>query len=180
MARSMTLNRIAWLKVGCLSTVAGLSGMSVHFAWAATFSPIPLGPPLRKPAAAIAFATLHAPEAPAFKPDALLVKPLFSPTRTPPDLAISEEKPISPVEAEPPPPPIEVPPPSYIVGGVVVAPSMRKTLLRTEQRVKGRWVSQGETTAEGWKVSSVERDAVVLERAGRSFTLPLPGRTHAR
>ena len=178
MARSMTLNRITWLRVGCLCTLAGLSGMSVHCAWAATFSPIPPGTSLRKPAVAIALAALHSPEAPAFKPDALRVKPLFSPTRTPPDMATPEEEPVRPVEAEPP-PPIEVPPPSYIVGGVVVAPSMRKTLLRTEQREKGRWVSQGEMTAEGWKVSSVERDTVVLERAGRSFTLPLSGRAHA-
>jgi hypothetical protein len=81
------------------------------------------------------------------------------------------------VAVEPPPAPPQVPPPSYIVGGIVITPTARKTLLRTQPREPGRWVGQGEMTAEGWTVSSVEREAVLLDRDGTSFTLLLQGRT---
>jgi hypothetical protein len=70
-----------------------------------------------------------------------------------------------------------MPPPSYIVGGIVITPTTRKTLLRTQPREPGQWVGQGEMTAEGWTVSSVERETVLLGRDGSSFTLLLQGRT---
>jgi hypothetical protein len=175
MAKGLIRTGVSWPALAVLCVAAALSATSVHLAWATVFSPIPAGV-ARKPAPALDFAAFQAAETPAFEVDALLARPVFSPTRSA-QRAAPPPEPVDVVAEEPPPAPPQVQPPSYIVGGIVITPTARRTLLRTQPREPGRWVGQGEMTAEGWTVSSVEREAVLLDRDGSSFTLLLQGRS---
>ena len=179
MAQDLTTNRTKFLRIGVLCSAIALSAALVQFAWAAAFHPIPEHAPVRKAAPSLTAAALQLPEGRPFEPDALLNRPVFSPTRTRSLPIVTPPAPDQSVQAETPPPPPAIVPPTYLVGGVIVARGKHRALLRTEKREKGRWFAQGETTAEGWRLASVEPNAMVLERGGHSFTLPLQGRTSA-
>jgi hypothetical protein len=102
------------------------------------------------------------------KPNALLTKPLFVAGRMP----IKIEAPpqpliVSPVVAE------TVTPPSYRVGGVMIALHSRKVLLRTPELTGGQWLSEGEVTAQGWTVASIETNRVALARGAQRISLDL-------
>lgn len=172
MAEGIGLNRVSWPTLVGLCGAAALSAASIHLAWAAVFDPGPVARTARKADRAIDVTALKTTQVTTSEIDALITRPIFTPSRMPPQIVSPPEPMETATELAPPaPPPVE--PPSYIVGGVVITPADRKTLLRTQPRERGQWVGQGETTAEGWRVSAVEHEAVVLDRDGSSFTLPL-------
>jgi len=175
MAKGLGLNRPSLPRFVGLCGAAAISIASIHLAWAAVFNPNPVARATRKSEPNIDLAVLLKTDTPHLKADALLLRPIFAPSRMARQPAPPPE-PVEPVASEPPPAPPPIEPPSYIVGGVVITPANRKTLLRTQPRERGQWVGQGETTAEGWRVSAVEHEMVVLDRDGSSFTLPLQRR----
>ncbi len=177
MARDLRTNRTALLQIGALCSVIAFSAALIQFAWAAAFQPIHTTASARKMAPGITVAALQLVSETPFEPDALLSRPLFSPTRARPNPPPAPSEPEQSVSVEPPPAP-ELEPPTYLVSGIVVGPAVHRTLLRTQTHEKGRWFEKGETTAEGWRIASVERQAVVLERSGRLFVLKLPGRAN--
>jgi hypothetical protein len=65
--------------------------------------------------------------------------------------------------------------PSYVMGGVVISSGLRKALLRSEPRQVGRWVSEGETTQNGWVITTIKPDGVILARGARKHAIPLHG-----
>jgi hypothetical protein len=117
---------------------------------------------------------LAAPDAP-YIASALLARPVFSPSRSRPIESSGE------IAAPPPPPPPgrqePLAAPSYVVGGVIVAPGIRKTLLRQDGGEAGAWLRHGESTPDGWTVAFIAPDRVVVERLGQHFDLVIPGRT---
>ncbi|GEO17699.1 hypothetical protein MAE02_53950 [Microvirga aerophila] len=113
-----------------------------------------------------------------FVPDALVARPLFSPSRR--QAAQIEPMVEPPVEVASVASPPEEPPPSYIVGGLIVSAEVRKILLRREQREAAKWLSQGDVTGEGWTVVSIKTDGAILEREGREFVVPFRVNTAAR
>jgi hypothetical protein len=52
---------------------------------------------------------------------------------------------------------------------------MRKTLLRQEPHGPGRWLSQGETTPDGWVIESIRPDGVTIVRGTREIAFTLHG-----
>jgi hypothetical protein len=153
--------------------LAGSAAWSVEFARASLLDPLDLaheaGRGGREPG--LQLAALAGSDSPAYEPGLLVTKPLFSPSRTPPAPPVAAPPP----EPEPP-PPVRVeerPPPRYIVGGVIVSPALRKTLLRKQKREPGQWLSQGEKTREGWTVATISPDEVILTRGERRHTIPV-------
>jgi hypothetical protein len=111
---------------------------------------------------------LHADRAPAFAPEALVARPVFSATRRPRGEIEPVPEPEAPEPAAPPHPPA---PPSYLVDGVMVFAETRKILLRRQPREPGQWLSQGDTTQEGWTILSIRADEIVLEQGGQSVAM---------
>jgi hypothetical protein len=121
----------------------------------------------------------HVAEQPVFEPKILIAAPLFAPTRTP-------ARPVEPAPPEAPPPPPTVaapmddsPMPTYSVAGIVFSPGLRKALLRRDRSDSRQWLSQGESTSEGWTVSSISPEEVVLSRGARVIRLPLHHRARS-
>jgi hypothetical protein len=111
---------------------------------------------------------LHAEGATTFTPGVLIARPLFSPNRKPRGQIEPTPEPEVAEPAAPPPPPA---PPSYLVDGVMVFAETRKILLRHQPREPGQWLSQGDTTRDGWTIVSIRADEIVLEQGGRSVAM---------
>ncbi|MGF9759501.1 hypothetical protein AAII07_30340 [Microvirga sp. 0TCS3.31] len=111
---------------------------------------------------------LHAKGGPAFTPEALIARPLFAPNRKPREEIEPAPEPEVAEQSAPPPPPA---PPSYIVDGVMVFAETRKILLRHQPREPGQWLSEGDTTGDGWTIVSIGPDEIVLEQGGRSVAM---------
>jgi hypothetical protein len=167
----------ALLKAAAILCLTAACALSVHFAVSSVTGEMAPSPALAEtpPDASAPPAPLADSGLPAFAPRALIERPLFSPTRTP-----RREAEVAAVEPPPPPPPPQqesVDPPSYVVGGVVVAPGVRKALLRQDEREPGSWYEHGDTTNEGYTVSFIAPDRVVVERQGHHFDLAIAGRS---
>lgn len=102
------------------------------------------------------------------QPKNLLARPVFLPSRT---IAM----------AAPPPPPAvapaaevvdTTPDPDYSIGGVIITPQIRKTLLRANGGERGQWLSEGELI-QGWTISSINSDRVLFARGTRRYTIEL-------
>ena len=133
-------------------------------------SPLPvarLGPFAPHEGAAI-LSSLRAEGTPAFTPEALIARPLFAPNRKPREEMEPVAEPEVAESAAPPPP---AAPPSYLVDGVMVFADTRKILLRHQPREPGQWLSQGDTTRDGWTIVSIRADEIVLEQDGRSVAM---------
>lgn len=87
-------------------------------------------------------------------------RPLFSPSRRPPQAAAQDAT-----------PPGADPALIELIGTLTAADGGR-ALLRTRDSQTGAWVGIGETLA-GWRVSAIAKDSVVIEAAGRSVELTL-------
>jgi hypothetical protein len=174
MATSLNLGRASGLRLTALLIGVSATAASLHFAWAGIFGPLP-GPAggVRERASAVVLPNLTAEDPRPFEPVALVEQPLFSPTRTKPQPMAA------PVVAEVPPPPVlaasaeQAPDPSYVIGGVVISPAFRKVLLRSEGSDRGRWMREGDSTQDGWKVSAIAADKVVVSRGSRRVTFQL-------
>jgi hypothetical protein len=101
------------------------------------------------------------------QPNALLAKPLFVAGRLP-------------FRAEPPaaqaalPAAVEVvAAPTYRIGGVMITPQSRKVLLRSPDIAATQWLSEGDVTAQGWTVSSIEVNRVAIARGEQRVAFDL-------
>jgi hypothetical protein len=174
MARSLHIGRAAGMRLTALLVAIGAAGGSLHLAWAGVFGPLPVRADIVRiePVPAV-LAVLKAGDPPLFAPAALVERPLFSPTRTdpkPPPTPVVVEAAVAPIPAAS----VEqTPDPNLVIVGVVISPGLRKVLLRGEGWPKGRWLRDGESTPEGWTVSKISAEKVVLSRAKRELSLPL-------
>ncbi len=102
----------------------------------------------------------------------IVERPLFARSRQPGGGAV-EAPPAPKVEAPvaPEPPPAAVADVAAQVMGVLIAPPVRKALLRFGDG-QPEWLSEG-ATAEGWRVSRIEDAGVVLSGAGGDIRLDL-------
>jgi hypothetical protein len=179
MARNLMLSAASLTKAGLVCGLAALSTGSMHFAWGSVAHSLPAASLAQRPSeTSTALVALQADAETTFVPDALIVRPLFSPGRR-------QAAQIEPIME----PPAEVasvasPPeelrPSYIVGGLIVSAEVRKILLRREQREAVKWLSQGDMTGDGWTVVSIKTDGAILKRGGREFVVPFRANTSAR
>jgi hypothetical protein len=172
-----TLSLRGGLATMALIGLAGLAVLSVEFARASLLDPLEVsreaGRGGREPG--LQLAALAGSDSPAYEPGLLVTKPLFSPSRTPPGPPVAAAP-----EPEPEPAPVvveEQPPPRYIVGGVIVSPALRKTLLRKQPREPGQWLSQGEKTRDGWTVATISPGEVILTRGERRHSIPVHARS---
>jgi hypothetical protein len=101
------------------------------------------------------------------QPDALLAKPLFVASRLP----FKSEAP--PVQAALPAPVEMVAAPAYRIGGVMITPQSRKVLLRSPDVAATQWLSEGDVTAQGWTVSSIEVNRVAIARGEQRVAFDL-------
>jgi hypothetical protein len=152
-----------------LAALAAVAAISVHFAWTSASAAIDAGPNARnlRPEP-LRVAALQAGADSAFRPELLVTKPLFSPSRTVPPPRPPAPPPVQPAVRKE-----EGPPPTYVVGGVILSATARKVLLRKKERDQGLWLSQGDTTKEGWAVAAIDSHGIVLARGERRITLPL-------
>jgi hypothetical protein len=105
---------------------------------------------------------------PTRKPNALLTKPLFVATRLPFNGEMPPQaRPLLPVQAE------DVTPPAYRVGGIMITARSRKVLLRTPELSGGQWLIEGDVTAQGWTVSSIDGNRVALARGTHRIAFEL-------
>jgi hypothetical protein len=174
MAMSLQIGHAVGMRLTALLVAIAAAAGSLHFAWAGIFGPLPVrADVIRTETAPAVLAVLRAGDPPPFEPAALVARPLFSPSRSPPvptPASVVPEAPPAPVLAVS----LEQPPdPAYVVGGVVISPAFRKVLLRAEGWAKGRWLREGESTPEGWTVSQISAAKVILARAKRELSLPL-------
>ncbi|WP_162560922.1 hypothetical protein [Methylobacterium durans] len=57
------------------------------------------------------------------------------------------------------------------MGGVLISASGRKVLLRRHKGDRGWWISEGKSTADGWKVLTVTAENVNLSCDGQEVLL---------
>ena len=165
----MTLARTQLSLLTVLAGFVAAATMGVHFAWTAIRTPLPSEPSGLQAGAAgtpLDWPVLEVRDSPA---NILFTRPVFSPDRTAPSSAVAARVEPAPLVAES----NDGPPPSYIVGGVVISNDLRKTLLRREPREAGRWMTEGQTTQEGWRISSVRPDGITLSRGDREIGFAL-------
>jgi hypothetical protein len=160
-----------YLTALALTVSSGLAAASAAFAWHAFFGALeaPVSSSHRPAAPSFRLASLHHHDELAIAASELATRPLFSPLR---------QKPVPRVVAAPPPPPpvqrpAPPPPPDYAIGGLVIAASVRKVLLRAPGRAGGKWLKEGEVTAEGWSVNKIESGNVVLAQGDRTIRFAL-------
>jgi hypothetical protein len=172
MVRKLNLPRASMLHWAVLGILAVPALGAVAFAWSTVTDPIAIASSrqINRTAPASILAALQPNGSAAFAPETLASRPLFSPSRR---QHVEPPPEPEPARVEEPAPVLTVPPPAYIIGGVMVAPDVRKTLLRREPREPGRWLSQGEITPDGWTVVSVRADGVVLGQGGQEVAMPL-------
>jgi hypothetical protein len=102
-----------------------------------------------------------------------LARPLFSPTRKPP-----EARPPEPVVAQPPQslaPPPQMPSLSadgFVLKGVFIDEERELALLQTPAAPQGVWLATG-AEVEGWTVSRIDKQGVAIEANGEVQTLTL-------
>jgi hypothetical protein len=170
MDRELAGARPSWHGALALCTLVGLAAGSIHVAWGGVRSPPPVArtAPIGAHEVSSILQALHAKGGAAFTPEALIARPLFAPNRKPYEEIEPTPEPELAEQPAPPPPPA---PPSYLVDGVMVFAQTRKILLRHQPREPGQWLSQGDTTGEGWTIVSIEPNEVVLKQDGRSVTL---------
>ena len=179
MARKLISTATSLTRAGAVCCLAALSIGSMHFAWGSVAHSLPAASLEPKPSeTSTVLVTLQADAETTFVPDALIVRPLFSPGRR----QAAQIEPIMepPAEVASVASPPEELPPSYIVGGLIVSAEVRKILLRREQREAVKWLSQGDMTGDGWTVVSIETDGAILKRGGREFAVPFRANTSAR
>jgi hypothetical protein len=179
MARKLMFSAASLARAGAVSGLAALSIGSMHFTWGSVAHSLPATSLEPKPSeTSTVLVALQAGSETAFVPDALIVRPLFSPSRRQaPQIEPMVEPPAEVASVASPP---EAPPPSYIVGGLIVSAEVRKILLRREQREAVKWLSQGDMTGDGWTVVSIKTDGAILVRGGREFVVPFRVNTSAR
>ena len=161
---------MSWRGALALCVLVSLAAGSIHVAWGAMMSPLPVARsgPLGPSEVAAILPALHAEAAPAFTPEALIGRPLFAPNRRPREEIEPLPEPEVAESAAPPPPPA---PPPYLVDGVMVFAETRKILLRNQPREQGQWLSQGDTTQDGWTIVSIRADEIVLQQGERSVAM---------
>jgi hypothetical protein len=170
MDAGLARTRTSWRGAVALCATVALAAGSVHVAWGGVGAPPPAAQP--SPAAglevSVILPALHAERTPAFTPESLIARPVFSATRRPREEIAPALEAEAPEPAAAPAPPA---PPSYLVDGVMVFAETRKILLRRQPREPGQWLSQGDTTQEGWTILSIRADEIVLEQGGRSVAM---------
>ena len=93
--------------------------------------------------------------------------PLFTPTRRPPPRpAVLPQGPSTPAATE-------APPPSVEVRGVIYGGDRRVAIVKRPQDLQTMAVKVG-GQIDGWVVAEIHPRGIVLERGGRSITLPMP------
>jgi hypothetical protein len=93
---------------------------------------------------------------------------LFVATRLPSNGEMPPQaRPLLPVQAE------DVTPPAYRVGGIMITARSRKVLLRTPELSGGQWLIEGDVTAQGWTVSSIDGNRVALARGTHRIAFEL-------
>jgi hypothetical protein len=172
MVRKLNLPRASRLHWTALCTLAVLALGAGYFAWSTVTDPLVIASSrqINRTAPVSILAALQPSGPAALAPDTLATRPLFSPSRR---RHVEPPPEPEPARVEEPAPVSTVPPPTYIIGGVIVAPDVRKTLLRREPREPGRWLSQGEITQDGWTIVSVRADGIVLGQGGQEIAMPL-------
>jgi hypothetical protein len=103
-----------------------------------------------------------------------LARPLFSPTRKPPEPRppepVADQQPMPP---EQPPQPIQVTSPdTLILKGIFIDDGHRLALVQTPAAPQGVWLAQG-GTVEGWTVAQIEKQSIAIEANGQSASLTL-------
>lgn len=117
-------------------------------------------------------ASIEIPQAPDARPAefaALIERPLFLESRTRPLSPTGETSPL-PADKQ-----NLGPSPDYVIAGIVVSPTRRRVLMRAPGEEAGKWWNQGETTANGWAIVSVEGNSVVLASGPNKHTFVLHG-----
>jgi hypothetical protein len=154
-----------------LTAIAAAVIVPVTFAASAVFGTFTVDLDRRESFADLAYRKalvrdLHGSAAP--QPNALLAKPLFVASRLP---FTPEPPPAVQVAA---PAPVEMAAaPTYRIGGVMITPQSRKVLLRSPDIAATQWLSEGDVTAQGWTVSSIEVNKVALARGDQRVAFDL-------
>jgi hypothetical protein len=102
------------------------------------------------------------------QPNALLAKPLFVAGRLPFKAEPPTVQAALPAAVE-----VVVAAPTYRIGGVMITPQSRKVLLRSPDIADTQWLSEGDVTAQGWTVSSIEENRVAIARGGQRVAFDL-------
>jgi general secretion pathway protein N len=104
----------------------------------------------------------------------IAARPIFRPTRRPPEPVRAEPPPPPPtpvVVAPPPPPPSPLPPMTLV--GVVIDPAGRTALLQAPNQPTTLSVRAGESV-EGWLLAEVRPDGVLFRRGAQEQELTFP------
>jgi type II secretory pathway component PulC len=141
---------------------------SIVFAWSAVFGDIQISSHDHEQSDELSNIQRMLAETTPPKTQAIFDKPLFLPGRAPIKIASAIPAPVrvEPVQEE-------APPPVYLVSGIVITPDKRRALLRTQADDPGLWLNEGEFTAEGWILASVNPTHVLLTRSGSRFVFEM-------
>ncbi|MGE3872945.1 MAG: hypothetical protein AB7F74_08320 [Parvibaculaceae bacterium] len=104
-----------------------------------------------------------------------LARPLFSPTRKPPEPRPPEPvavAPPQPMEPTPPPQTQAIPTDGFVLKGVFINDKRQLALLQTPSSPQGVWLATG-ARVEGWTVTLIEKQAIAIEANGQVQKLTL-------
>ncbi len=100
----------------------------------------------------------------------ILAQPIFFKSRQP-FVPPPPPSPLTPMAPAPAPAPVAVDP-GLVLGGVIIAPDVKKAYLFSKADSRGTWVSEGESFM-GWTVQSIDAASAQLLQASRTLDLQL-------
>lgn len=105
----------------------------------------------------------------------ILARPVFSPSRRPPQARPPEPPPETiepPPMEEPAQPAIRRTPPSFVLRGVLLEKTKQAALIQTESHPDGLWLERG-NNLDGWMVTRIGANGIDIESDGETASLTL-------